>query len=1308
MLRRLCVLGAGLLTAASAFADSSAAFTALVLPATSGKKPGISRAYDHQIERLGIRAIYATPEEVDSGRAWEKLGACDMILVPPEFAGRATNRVERLRDWLKNGGYFFLHDAVYPKRLVWLKDIDPRLELRCGGCQYKPRKPVLRHSLVSRPQTLACGGYWGHLSCPTGTLWEMVYDCPHSTNGHCGMALSRYGKGVILVNSQYQGDTTKLIQNLQANAALLANQLSLESLSAGTPSAGENRFAAEVRNEGAGPQKVELLFNGESSPAVIPPQSSRTLTLRQVIARRGLQRFRLTLRCNGKESVLFDREVRIRNLFEIGSTRYRNLLSPGRRFDRIEFFSTLSPIDEQVDGARVILETISKGKVVGREETSAQIGAFKSRAHIPLNLPPAIYDIRGSLISRNGQVLATDETQVEILPPTPGLTCIDEDLNFIVDEEPFLPLGLYHVSPAQYDEAMSTGINMINQFGWEWSQSITKAFERGCRVVFQPFQFGNKGNVEHYAHNPGLMQWYLLDEPGEADIPRGEAMNREFHQFDKTHPTYLVSCTPKLFNRFGVMVDVFAPDPYPHTWDTPEIVAHWMDEAYAVCGDKHPLICIPQSHLMETHEEWLAMTHLALCHRSRGVFWYCWRQSGGGTLGVGIRNNSHRQDLPLLIGRFRAMAPALLNSSSTDYFVTNGIHGMTCQDSELGTRYMIVVNPATNGVPLSATICWKGAEHTNQVARAAFCGRNFPMENGIVQLSLKPLEYGILAVDGPVPPPVLLPPEPAKPSAQGRTHRVGPHEPFKTIQAAIDLASPGDEIVVEPGIYAPIVSSNAYLVIRAVKGPEETIIDGGMTQRCAQLTARPFGPMAGETNTVLVGFTLRNGRASRARLQRNRGGLAIGGTFRDCHFTGGGAQYGGALAYGRAEMCRFFRNQATKCGGAMAFSVGFDCRFEENGCDFDGGAVAFSELSGCHLSGNRAGRDAGAMYFGDADRSVFLANRAGRNGGAVFTQDGEVRNCLVVSNRADCAAGGVYWSPIRFSTIVDSSAPVASGLAGLGDDNLVEGCLIWRNSAEGISRGAGTLIDQNPRFVPGSFIPAKDSPAVGFAKLSPRGPLERDLAGKLRLQGAATDAGAYEALSATSHPVAYTPQVLFDCRPLDGELRESIDLSGKWPTASAVDSLTLSVRFRYAKNPKQSPFGELLCLEMPKGVKVEIGTCSKRANCHPGQFYGTVSYRQRLNGDGSKWRPKQRTKLSPRSQTAKRGNWHEIKFTVRANGYGKHISQLLVDGVEAPVDFPWCEEHNEQLFFAAPKLHLSESAEFERITLSVNTEAPRH
>ncbi|MDY5955217.1 MAG: hypothetical protein SPK06_07310 [Kiritimatiellia bacterium] len=1305
MSRTASAVGLALLATAAIFAKPDPIFTALVLPATSGKNPGISRAYDHQIAQLGIRAVYATPEEVESGVAWEKLDSCDMLLVPTEFAGRATNGVNRLRAWLKRGGCFFLHDAVYPQRLAWLRDIDPKLELKCGGCQYKPRKVVLDHSLVNQPQKLVCGGFWGHLSCPSGTLWQVVFDCPHAASGACGMAVARYGDGVILANSQHQGDTTGLIRNLRANAMLFANRLSIAAPVIDTPSAGRNTFSVEVRNEGHEPRVVELVFNeSQTVSATIPPQTSKQLTIHPAILRRGVQRFRLALRCAGKDAVLFDREVRIRNLFEIGSTRYRNLLSPGRRFDRIEFFSTISPIDEQVNGAKVILETVSEGKVVGHEEMPAQVGGFRSRAHIPLDLPPAVYSIKGRLISPAGKVLATDEVQVEILPPTPGLTCIDEDLNFIVDEEPFLPLGLYHVTPAQYDEAMATGINMINQFGWEWSRSITAAFERGCRVVFQPFQFSNQGCVNHYAHNPGLMQWYLLDEPGEADIPKGEALNRDFHRFDKTHPTYLVSCTPSLFDRFGVMADVFAPDPYPHTWDTPEIVARWMDKAYAVCGDRNPLICIPQSHLMETHEEWLAMTHLALCHRSRGIFWYCWSQSGGGTLGVGIRNNSHRKDFPILIGRFRAIAPALLNSTSSDYFVTNGIHGMSCQDPDLGTRYMIVVNPATNGPAATAVVEWRGAAQSNRLARAAFAGRDFPMQKGTVALSLKPLEYGILAVDGPVPSPVLLPPSPPKPTTPGQTRRVGPKEQFKTIQAAIDAASPGDTIVVAPGIYSPIVSSNAYLVIRAEKGADETIIDGATTQRCAQLTACPFGPMGAQTNTVLEGFTLRNGQAGRTRFHRNRGGLAIGGTYRDCHFSNGEAQYGGALAYGLAERCRFTLNHATKCGGALVFSTGLDCRFEDNRCDFDGGAVAFSKLFGCHLSGNQAGRDAGAMYFGNADRSTFLGNRARRNGGAIFTQDGEVRNCLVVSNRAECVAGGAYWSSIRFSTFVDNRAPEAGGFAGLDDNNTVEGCIFWRNSVRGISRGAGTLIDVDPRFETGSFRPSKDSPAVGFAKLTPRGAQERDLAGEKRLKGVATDAGAYEVETATSASKDFPLLILFDCIPLDETERNPIDLSGKWPAGRPVDVLTLSIRFRYAKNPKQAPFGKILSLEMSKGVKIEIGTSPRSSNRLAGQFYGTVSYRQRLDSNGSKWEPKHRTKISPRNQTVQREKWHEIKFTVRANGYGKRISQLLVDGIEAPVDFPWCEEHNEQLFFDCPKLHLSESVEFDRVSISTASE----
>lgn len=1300
MTRTPIVLTALLLSTGALLAEV-ATFSALVLPTTSGKAIGPARDYNYQIKQLGIHATYATVQEVESGAIWDKLGQCDMLLVPPGFTGRATNNVEKLRSWLKNGGYFFLHDAVYPARLHWLKDIDPQLELKCGGCQYKSREVIRNHSLLTHPAKVGCGGYWGHLTCPTGTLWEAIYNCPHTDKGSCGLAIARYGKGVVLAHSQYIGDTTPLIRNLRANAALLANHLTLTALEAPTPVAGENTFLAEVKNEGPKPQKVELCFNGTQSTSVeIPPQASQTLRLTATLKERGMQRCRLELRCNGLASILFDQEVRIRKLFEIGSTRYRNLLSPGRRFEQIAFFSMLSPIDEDVTHTKVVLETLAGEEVVGRSETSAQAGAFKSFAHIPLNLPPAQYRIKGTLVDQSGKVLACDETTVEILPPTPGLTCIDEDLNFIVDEEPFLPLGLYHVTPAQYDEAGEMGINMINQFGWEWSRSITEAFIRGWRVVFQPFQFGNKGNVDHYAHNPGLMQWYLLDEPGEADIPRGESLNHDFHTYDKTHPTYLVSCTPQLFDRFGVMADVFAPDPYPHTWDDPEIVARWMDKAYEVCGERHPLVCIPQSHLMETHAEWLAMTHLALCHRSKGIFWYCWAQQSGGTVGVGIRNNEHRRDLPLLIGRFRAMEPALLNSKSADYFVTNGIHGMSCQDPNLGTRYMIVVNPKTNGASITCNVTWKGASATNQFAKGAFTHHTFPMQNGVVQLTLAPLEHTILSVDGTVPAPVLLPPPPETPQGTVTIHRVGPNEPFKTIQSAIDAANPGDEIIVSPGIYEPISSANKHLKIRSVEGPTKTILDGKGSQRCAELTARPFGSMVDQTNTVLIGFTLRNGRAAHTQHHKHRGGLALGGHYRNCLFTGGEAQYGGALAYGFVAESHFASNRATKCGGALAFSTAEQCHFEANTCDYDGGAVAFSNLTECKLINNQSNRDAGAMFYGDALRSTFIANTAKRNGGAIFTQDGAVRGCLIASNRADRVGGGVYWSSIRLSTIVDNVAPEGSGYFNK-ENGLAEGCIIWRNEAVGVGRSAGSLIGTDPRFLPNTFIPSPTSPAIDYARLSPLCDSERDLAGNSRLQGNALDAGAFESQSTTPPNFLKRPTVILDVSTSNALALAEQTLQANWPTGAIVPELEITARFRYRKPASSSPFGVALQLEMPNDLRLSIGTYQK----HPkaaGQFFGRVAYRQRISCDGEKWQAKSRVKESSTKQVAQREQWHEVQFRVNALGRNLQISRLLVDGVEASVDYPWSIEHNEMLSFSDPKLILAKGVEFERITITAH------
>ena len=92
-----------------------------------------------------------------------------------------------------------------------------------------------------------------------------------------------------------------------------------------------------------------------------------------------------------------------------------------------------------------------------------------------------------------------------------------------------------------------------------------------------------------------------------------------------------------------------------------------------------------------------------------------------------------------------------------------------------------------------------------------------------------------------------------------------------SIQAAIDKTVDGDTIIVADGVYAPITTRNRKIVIQSENGYKNAIIDGGGEANCALLGGpesfvegepEAYGELWQGTNTVLRGFTLRNGRAA--------------------------------------------------------------------------------------------------------------------------------------------------------------------------------------------------------------------------------------------------------------------------------------------------------------------------------------------------------------------------------------------------------------------------------------------------------------
>jgi hypothetical protein len=335
-----------------------------------------------------------------------------------------------------------------------------------------------------------------------------------------------------------------------------------------------------------------------------------------------------------------------------------------------------------------------------------------------------------------------------------------------------------------------------------------------------------------------------------------------------------------------------------------------------------------------------------------------------------------------------------------------------------------------------------------------------------------------------------------------------PGPPFATwstaahiIQDAVEAAQPGDTVRVTNGVYDRVIISKA-ITVESVMGSEVTVIDGGGAGRCATL----------ETNTVLRGFTLRNGRAT-------EGGGVYGGTLYNCTLSGNSVDgfhpYGGGAFGSTLYQCRLNDNAASATSGERSSAGGgaygsrlFGCilatnRVTASGKDGDagGGGAAECTLFDCTLTGNSAsvsGDESGAEGGGAWDctlhRCILVGNvtsatsESGQQNGASGggASGSTLYDCLLDANVASVSSedqgaagggasssalvrctlsgnrvvatdedsggdgGGAYWSTLTNCTLMGNSASFHGGGAYYG---ILNNCTLTGNSA--LSGGGG-------------------------------------------------------------------------------------------------------------------------------------------------------------------------------------------------------------------------------------------------------------
>ncbi len=276
-------------------------------------------------------------------------------------------------------------------------------------------------------------------------------------------------------------------------------------------------------------------------------------------------------------------------------------------------------------------------------------------------LEPGVHEVTLTVAGPGGRGLSVTQTFCNKQPGS--RVTIREDKVLLVDGEPFFPLGAYR-DPSDtltdFSGLKEAGFNVTHSYVFEGQNEVKSsgtareylraAHANGLKV----FLGLHRGKVRERDHvwvsswvaelmdEPGLLTWYLMDEPAGHGVPAEVVaeLAQTVRSVDPFHPTSLVMCRPRAFEVYAPACDILWNDPYPLPNRPLTMVEDWARQGLDAAQPGQPFWIVLQGHDLRfwrnakalfaegkspdqpTPAQTRCMAYMALASGVNGIIWY--------------------------------------------------------------------------------------------------------------------------------------------------------------------------------------------------------------------------------------------------------------------------------------------------------------------------------------------------------------------------------------------------------------------------------------------------------------------------------------------------------------------------------------------------------------------------------------------------------------------------------------------------------------------------------------------------------------